>query len=212
MVVLSGKTLLQSTPETWGVFTVGTCNTFGITWQLAPKWTKVIWNTMPQCFCFSVTYLKIEEAPAFQTGNALSLWSVARQMQRQRARERSQIKKKEEKITDIYKKNTKADQAENVFSVKKWEVWLLRFIYIHTDTHIGKSVVESGPFPSCYKHARSPGAKSSWPCQDSFYCKSPSFFSHVFLEPWSVFSDRIWASSIIALSWPQLYLVCICAH
>lgn len=36
--------------------------------------------------------------------------------------------------------------------------------------------METGSFPCCYQHTSSPGAKSSVPCQDGFYCKSQSFF------------------------------------
>lgn len=52
--------------------------------------------------------------------------------------------------------------------------------------------METGSFPCCYQHTRSPGAKSSVPCQDGFYCKSQSFFC--FLPMFSRSLDLILAT------------------
>lgn len=84
-----------------------------------------------------------------------------------------------------------ADEVENEIFLRKLDIRRLRFYY-HTET---EKVWNQDLFPSRYQRTRSPGAPSSPPCRNGFYCRSRRLFPRLSLKPWSAFG-------LIALSRP----------
>lgn len=68
--------------------------------------------------------------------------------------------------------DSEADEVENEIFLRKWDLQRLRFYY-HTET---ENVWNRNLSLRRYQHARSPGAPSSPPCRNGFYCRSRCLF------------------------------------